>query len=109
MYLDKIMGKAKAKSYTIYKMTNGSDTYVGMTTQTLANRFNQHKRDAGAETCSITNKLCKKKLPTDLKALYRRLRDHPAKFSISKLKEVTASYSVAHKEELKLKSQHSTL
>ena len=103
------MVKAKGKLYIIYKMTNGNDTYVGMTTQSLAARLNQHKKDAGAETCSITSKLCKKKLPTDLKALYRRLRDHPTKFSIHKLNELTASYSVARKEEMSMKAKHSTL
>jgi hypothetical protein len=103
------MAKGKQKSYIIYKITNGKDVYVGMTTQSLAARLQQHKKDAGTDACSITNKLCKKKIPPDLKALHRRLRDHPQKFSIHKIKEMTSTYNIAHKEELALKAKHSNI
>ena len=103
------MAKGKQKSFIIYKITNGKDVYVGMTTQSLSARLQQHKKDAGAGTCSVTNKLCKKKIPTDLKALHRRLRDHPEKFSIHKLKEMSTTYTNAHKEELAFKAKHSSL
>ena len=104
---------APAKStYIIYKLTDGRDTYVGMTTQPLSSRLRQHKQDAklGDKSCAITAKLCKKTMPKDLRALHRRMRDHGGKFSISALKTITsATYSQAHSEELKLKSKHSTL
>jgi hypothetical protein len=80
-----------------------------MTTQSLNERMRQHKRDAGTDSCSISSKLCQKKLPTDLKALYRRLRDDASKFAIRQIKSLTASYSVAHREELRQKAKHATL
>ena len=103
------MGKATTKIYTIYKLSNGKDVYVGMTTQSLEARLKQHKRDASLETCSVTAKLCQKKLPSDLKALHRRLRDHPEKFRVSKLSEVSGNYYQAHKEEMSMKKKHATL
>lgn len=98
------------QSYNIYKLSDGKHAYVGMTTQSLSARLAQHKKDAGAGgTCSLTKKLCKKKLPTDVAALYRRLRDHPEKFSISSLKSVKGTYASAHKVEQALKRQHSKM
>ena len=98
------------KPYTIYKVTNGSNfTYVGMTTQSLAARFRQHKTDASNEKCSVTSKLCKKQPPADLKALHRRLRDNSSNFTIAKLKVVEGTYAKAHQEELKLKRRLSTV
>ena len=100
----------KMKSYVIYKVTNGGNfTYVGMTTQPLATRYRQHKADAVNEKCSISNKLCQKQPPKDLKALHRRLRDNAANFSIVKIKEVKGSYSQAHSEELKVKRRLSSV
>ena len=98
-------------TYIIYRLTDGGDTYVGMTTQNLSTRLRQHKRDAKLDgSCAITEKLCKKQLPKDLKALHRRLRDHQEKFRIAALKTMqNVTYRQAHAEELKLKSKHSNL
>ena len=84
-------------------------TDVGMTTQALSTRLRQHKLDAKSEKCVISPKLCQKEPPRDLKALHRRLRDHPARFRMVSLKTVTGTYTQAHREELKLKSKHATL
>ena len=62
------------------------------------------------ESCAITAKLCKKKLPKDVKALHRRLRDHGDKFRIAALKTMeNATYRQAHAEEKKMKAKHSNL
>ncbi len=98
-----------AKTYTIYKLSNGKDVYVGMTTQALSTRLRQHKHDAKNEKCSISSRLCQKTPPADLKALHRRLRDHGARFRMEALKSVQGSYQQAHREEAKLKSKHATL
>ncbi len=98
------------KQYVIYKVSNSKNfTYVGMTTQSLASRFRQHKTDAANEKCSITNRLCKKQPPADLKALHRRLRDNSTHFVIAKIKQVEGTYAQAHREELKLKKRLSTV
>ena len=99
----------KQQTFTIYKLSDGNDSYVGMTTQALSSRLRQHKHDAKNESCTVTPKLCQKEPPRDLKALYRRMRDHPSKFRMQKLKQMTATYTQAHREELKLKSRHATL
>jgi hypothetical protein len=96
-------------TYTIYKLSDGNDSYVGMTTQALSTRLRQHKHDAKNESCTVSAKLCQKEPPRDLKALYRRLRDHPARFRMLKLKQMKGTYSEAHREELRLKSKHATL
>ena len=103
---------SKRSTYIIYRLSDGQDTYVGMTTQTLSTRLRQHKKDAklDGESCAITAKLCKKKLPKDVKALHRRLRDHGAKFRIAALKTMeNATYRQAHAEEKKMKAKHSNL
>ena len=99
----------KQSTYTIYKLSDGNDSYVGMTTQALSTRLRQHKLDAKTESCTISAKLCQKEPPRDVKALHRRLRDHPAKFRMLKLKQMTGTYAQVHREEIKLKSRHATL
>ena len=99
----------EAKSYTLYKISGNKFVYVGLTTLALGTRFRQHKLDAKTEKCTITSKLCKKTPPSDLKALHRRLRDDSTKYRIEKIKTVTGTYKAAHTEELKLKSQLSTV
>ena len=100
---------AAKHTYTIYKLSDGNDRYVGMTTQSLSTRLRQHKLDAKTESCTISAKLCQKEPPRDLKALHRRLRDHPAKFRMVSIKTVTGTYTQAHREELRLKRIHATL
>ena len=97
------------QTYTLYKLSDGKFTYVGMTTQSLASRLRQHKLDAKTESCSISSRLCQKEPPKDLKALHRRMRDHAGKFRIHKLKEVTGTYQKARREELNLKSNLASL
>ena len=99
----------KQSTYTIYKLSDGNDSYVGMTTQALSTRLRQHKLDAKTESCTISAKLCQKEPPRDVKALHRRLRDHPAKFRMLKLKQMTGTYTQVHREEMKLKNRHATL
>jgi len=99
----------KKKAYTIYKISGNGFTYVGMTTQALSTRFRQHKVDAKSDACKISPKLCKKEPPKDLKALHRRLRDDSTKYRITKIKDVSGTYMMAHNEELKLKKGMSTV
>ena len=61
-------------TYTIYKITDGQLTYVGMTVQPLKQRLNQHIMDAKSNGCSISKNLCKKKKPPDLKNFHFKLR-----------------------------------
>ena len=101
---------AKKSAFTIYKITDGTLIYIGITTQALSSRLRQHKQDAKLDgSCAITAKLCQKKAPKDLKALHRRLRDHSERFTISALKTMEATYAQAHQEELKLKAKYSNL
>lgn len=83
--------------YTIYKISNGKMTYVGMTTQTLRDRMAQHKHDAKSNQCSVTKNLCKKEMPADLKRLHTELAKSPNSFSISKITDVTGTYADAQK------------
>ena len=99
----------KQNTYTIYKLTDGNDSYVGMTTQSLSTRLRKHKLDAKTESCTISPQLCQKEPPRDLKALHRRIRDHPAKFRMLKLKQMTGTYAQVKREESRLKSKHATL
>jgi len=92
----------RTNTYLIYKVTNGKHTYIGMTTQTLSARLQQHKRDAKSNGCSLTAKLCQKKKPADLDSFHRALRKDES-FSISKLKSVTGTYATAHREENAMK------
>jgi len=101
---------AKVSTFTIYKLTDGTSIYIGITTQALSTRLRQHKQDAKLDgSCAITAKLCQKKAPKDLKALHRRLRDHAERFRISALKTMDATYMQAQREELKLKTKYSNL
>ena len=101
---------AKKSAFTIYKLTDNTSIYIGITTQALSTRLRQHKQDAKLDgSCAITAKLCQKKAPKDLKALHRRLRDHPERFTISALKTMEATYAQAHREELTLKAKYSNL
>ena len=101
---------AKKVAFTIYRLTDGTSTYIGITTQALSTRLRQHKQDAKLDgSCAITAKLCQKKMPKDLKALHRRLRDHAERFKISALKTMDATYAQAHREELKFKAMYSNL
>ena len=92
-------------TYTIYKITDGQLTYVGMTVQSLKQRLNQHIMDAKTNGCSISKNLCQRKKPPDLKAFHFKLKANPTSFNISKIKSVTGTYEVAHKEELKVKTK----
>ena len=92
-------------TYTIYKITDGQTMYVGMTVQPLKQRLNQHIMDAKSNGCSISKNLCQKKKPPDLKNFHFKLKANPTSFSIRKIKSVTGTYEVAHKEELKVKSK----
>ena len=92
-------------TYTIYKITDGQLTYVGMTVQPLKQRLNQHIMDAKTNGCSISKNLCQRKKPPDLKAFHFKLKANPTSFNISKIKSVTGTYEVAHKEELKVKTK----
>ena len=89
--------------YTIYKISNGHQTYVGMTTQNLRDRMAQHKRDAKSKQCSITPNLCKKEIPADLKRLHTELAKSPNSFTISKITDVHGTYADASKTEAKMK------
>jgi hypothetical protein len=95
--------------FTIYKISGKGHTYVGMTTQTLSKRFAQHKHDAKKNVCSISNRLCQKTPPSDLKALHRWLKENPKMYSIEKVKDVSGSYTFAHAEEQKVKSKLATV
>ena len=90
-------------TFTIYKISDGPHSYIGMTTQNLQKRFAQHKADARSGSCSLTSKLCQKTKPPDLKALHTKLKKTPNEFTIKRLKTVTGSYHAAHKIELSLK------
>ena len=90
-------------TFTIYKISDGSHSYIGMTTQNLQKRFAQHKADARSGSCSLTSKLCQKTKPPDLKALHTKLKKNPNEFSIKRIKTVTGTYPEAHKVELSLK------
>lgn len=92
------------KQYTIYKITQPNQpTYVGMTLQPLAKRLAQHKTDAMNGTCSVTSKLCQKKKPADLAALYRRLKSSTAGVRITPLSTMASDYMTAHRQELAMK------
>ena len=97
------------KLFTIYKISGNGNTYVGMTTQTLSKRFAQHKHDAKTDVCSISNKLCQKTPPSDLKALHRRLKENPKIYTIQKVKEMRGTYTSVHAEEQKVKSKLATV
>jgi predicted GIY-YIG superfamily endonuclease len=106
--------KAKAKatpktaSYTIYQISNGKDTYVGMTTQSLSARFSQHKKDAKTQKCSVSSKLCQKEKPKDLQAFHKALRENPTSFTISRIKDITGTYEEVHKAETAMKNKYAT-
>ena len=85
-------------TYTIYKITDGQLTYVGMTVQPLKQRLNQHITAAKTNGCSISKNICQRKKPPDLKAFHFKLKANPTSFNISKIKSVTGTYEVAHKE-----------
>ena len=51
--------------YTIYRITDGRFSYIGMTKQSLSRRLSQHKADSMGG-CSVTKKMCKKEKPSDL-------------------------------------------
>jgi len=55
---------AKKVTFTIYRLTDATSTYIGITTQALSTRLRQHKQDAKLDgSCAITAKLCQKKFP----------------------------------------------
>ena len=85
-----------SNSATAYK-------YIGMTTQNLQKRFAQHKADARSGSCSLSNRLCQKRKPTDLNVLHTKLKKNPDAFTIKPLKTITGSYYVAHQVELSMK------
>ena len=92
------------KQYTIYKITQPNQpSYIGMTLQPLATRLAQHKTDAKNGTCSVSNRLCKKKKPTDLAAFYSRLKTNTAGVKITALATMTSDYMTAHRQELAMK------
>ena len=88
--------------YTIYRITDGRFSYIGMTKQSLSRRLSQHKADSTGG-CSVTKKMCKKEKPSDLAQLHKHLRARPQDFRIVKLKEVSGPYLTAHAEELRIK------
>ena len=92
----------KRRPITIYKLTNGKDTYVGMTIQPLATRLKQHKYDAA------TKKVCPG-LPSALRALHRKLRIDGDNFKMVKIKTMNASYYEAHQVELAMQKKYATL
>ena len=99
--------------YTIYKITSKKDNvlYVGMTVQPLQKRWEQHKHDARTGMCSVTSRMCKKKIPPDLAALHKYITTNRngTDLTISKIKDTVGSYEAAHREELKVKRTTMTM
>ena len=95
--------------YTIYKITHKHIIlYVGMTSNSLRKRLFQHITDAKRNTCSVSNKLCQKEKPPDLKRLhdYIKSMNDPNQLSITTLEKFTGTYHQAKTSELKLKKKY---
>ena len=89
--------------FKIYKVVTANNVplYVGITTQPLSRRLAQHKADAKSGGCSVSNRLCKKTVPSDLKAFHDKLRKD-GNVAMRSVKKVTGTYADAHREELKI-------
>ena len=62
-----------------------------MTSNSLRKRLFQHITDAKRNTCSVSNKLCQKEKPSDLKRLhdYIKIMNNPNQLSITTLEKLT--------------------
>ena len=90
------------RPYIIYKLTNGKDAYVGMTTKGMDTRLKQHIYDAK------TKKVCPA-LPAPMRSLHRKLRKDEKAFKMEKLKKTTGSFYQARQKEIKMQRKHSTV
>ena len=100
--------------FTIYEIKMKSKViYVGMTTQPLQRRLQQHLRDSKGG-CSIPSKknvnksnLCQKKRPKDLKHLHANLnKQNFSDFTIHKITTHPGPYADAKKVEDKIKTKN---